>query len=166
MNNNFLFKLYIFIGIFACLLMSGCREEKIADVSLGLLTFKDIRLQAFVDPTVTGVTCHVAYIDSPLQFTDPSESSVSCQQTGEITPEMISKIKKGPEGEVVFKKSQSIFFKTLRIRRIFDEKHQTLVYLSYSTKITSGSFKHSVSAVPLWRTKAYNPNLPKNTPTF
>ena len=149
----------------AALLLSGC-EDKVAEVSLGMFTFKDIRIQALTDPDVPGVTCHVAYIDSPLQLTDPSESSVSCQQTGEITPEMIAKVKKGPDGDVVFKKSQSVFFKTLRIRRIFDEKHQTLVYLSYSTKIATGSFKHSISAVPLWRTKAYQPNLPPNTPVF
>ncbi|TOH29879.1 CreA family protein, partial [Vibrio parahaemolyticus] len=33
--------------------------------------------------------------------------------------------------------------------------NQTLMYLSYSTKETSGSFKHSLSTVPLWGTKAY-----------
>jgi CreA protein len=29
------------------------------------------------------------------------------------------------------------------------------MYLSYSTKETSGSFKHSLSTVPLWGTEAY-----------
>ncbi|EKO5125296.1 CreA family protein, partial [Vibrio fluvialis] len=42
------------------------------------------------------------------------------------------------------------------IRRIFDAQTQTLMYVSYSTKETSGSFKHSLSTVPLWGTKAYN----------
>ncbi|WP_353514043.1 CreA family protein [Vallitalea maricola] len=30
-----------------------------------------------------------------------------------------------------------------------------MMYLSYATKETSGSFKHSLSTVPLWGTKAY-----------
>jgi CreA protein len=30
-----------------------------------------------------------------------------------------------------------------------------LMYVSYSTKETSGSFKHSLSTVPLWGTQAY-----------
>ncbi|GAM60145.1 protein creA [Vibrio ishigakensis] len=46
-------------------------------------------------------------------------------------------------------------FKTMKIRRIYDEKSKTLMYVSYSTKETSGSYKHSLSTVPLWGTKAY-----------
>ena len=38
---------------------------------------------------------------------------------------------------------------------ILDKENQTLMYLSYSTKETSGSFKHSLSTVPLYGTKAY-----------
>jgi CreA protein len=43
----------------------------------------------------------------------------------------------------------------MKIRRIYDAENQTLMYVSYSTKETSGSFKHSLSTVPLWGTKAY-----------
>ena len=137
-------------------LTAGCSsEEDVADVSLGIFTLKDIRLNAFVDPLVPGVTCHIASIEATLQFSDPSDSSVSCRQTGEITPAMIARIKKGKEGEVVFTKSKSIFLKRLKIRRILDEENQTLMYLAYSTRETTGSFKHSLSTVPLWGTKAY-----------
>jgi CreA protein len=108
-----------------------------------------------VDPLVSGVTCHVASIEADLSFSDPSDSAISCRQTGEITPEMISKIDRSKSGEVVFQKSKSIFFKNMKIRRIFDAKNQTLMYVSYSTKETSGSYKHSLSTVPLWGSKAY-----------
>ena len=131
----------------AAVLLAGCSDKEVASVSLGLFTFKDIKLESFVDPQVPGITCHVAYINSPLQLSDPSNSAVTCVQTGEITPEMIAGIDHSSDGEVVFKKSQSVFFKTLRIRRIF----------GYSTKIANGSFKHSLSSVPLWGTKAYKP---------
>ena len=135
--------------------LTGCSENEVADVSLGIFTLKDIKLNSFVDPLVPGVTCHVASIEANLSLSDPSDSAVSCRQTGEITPEMIARIKKGKTGEVVFEKSKSIFLKTLKIRRIFDEDSQTLMYLSYSTRETSGSFKHSLSTVPLWGTAAY-----------
>jgi CreA protein len=46
----------------------------------------------------------------------------------------------------------------MKIRRVFDASSQTLMYVSYSTKETSGSFKHSLSTVPLWGTQAYNEN--------
>ena len=114
-----------------------------------------------MDPLVPGVTCHVASIEANLSLSDPSDSAVSCRQTGEITPEMIARIKKGKTGEVVFEKSKSVFLKTLKIRRIFDEESQTLMYLSYSTRETSGSFKHSLSTVPLWGTAAYVTPRPK-----
>ncbi|MDA9558220.1 CreA family protein [Vibrio sp.] len=117
---------------------------------------KDIKLEHIQDPKITGVTCHVASIEADLSFSDPSDSSVSCRQTGEITPEMLNDIDKSKSGEVVFKKSKSIFFKNVKLRRIYDAKNQTLMYLSYSTKETEGSFKHSLSTVPLWNTKAYN----------
>jgi CreA protein len=108
-----------------------------------------------VDPIVSGVTCHIASIEADLSFSDPSDSSISCRQTGEITAQMINAIDLSNSGEIVFKKSKSIFFKNMKIRRVFDPRSQTLMYVSYSTKETSGSFKHSLSTVPLWGTQAY-----------
>lgn len=130
-------------------------QNDVGDVSLGVFTTQDIKLNMLVDPIVTGVTCHVASIEADLSFSDPSDSSISCRQTGEITLEMINEIDKSKSGQVVFNKSKSIFFKTMKIRRIFDADNQTLMYVSYSTKETSGSYKHSLSTVPLWGSKAY-----------
>ncbi|WP_428776042.1 CreA family protein [Vibrio sp.] len=141
--------------------LAGCDSSEVGDVSLGLFTLKDIKINNLTDPIVTGVTCHVASVEADLSLADPSDSSIACRQTGEITPEMIAQIDKSPSGEVVFKKSKSIFFKTMKIRRILDADNQTLMYLSYSTKETSGSFKHSLSTVPLWGTKAWVEPAPK-----
>lgn len=139
--------------------LAGCSDkDEVGDVSLGLFTLKDIKLNTLVDPVVTGVTCHIASIEDNFSLSDPSDSSIACRQTGAITKEMIVLIDKSDSGEVVFKKSKSIFLKTMKVRRIFDAKNQTLMYLSYSTKETSGSFKHSLSTVPLWNTAAYNDN--------
>ncbi|WP_434362681.1 CreA family protein [Parasalinivibrio latis] len=141
--------------LLASSLLWGCDNNEVGDVSLGMFTTKDIKIESLDDPQVTGVTCHISSIEADLDFADPSDSSISCRQTGEITPEMIEGIDKSASGEVVFKKSKSILFKTLKIRRIFDEDDQTLIYLSYSTKETQGSYKHAMSTVPLWGTKAY-----------
>ena len=70
----------------ATAMLTGCSKGDVADVSLGIFTFKDIEVNAFVDPLVPGVTCHVASIKAPLSFTDPADSAVSCRQTGDITP--------------------------------------------------------------------------------
>ncbi|PMH43789.1 catabolite regulation protein CreA [Vibrio sp. 10N.286.49.B3] len=141
----------------ACLstLLMGCSDSEVGGVSLGLFTMKDIKISSLKDEVVSGVTCHIASIEANLSLSDPSDSSISCRQTGDITPEMIAAIDKSKSGEVVFKKSKSIFFKTMKVRRIYDPENQTLLYVSYTTKETEGSFKHSLSTVPLWGTKAY-----------
>tara|TARA_R110002167_G_scaffold10977_7_gene49167 strand:+ start:4115 stop:4582 length:468 start_codon:yes stop_codon:yes gene_type:complete len=136
-------------------LITACDSNEVGDISLGVFTTQDIKLDIMVDPIVTGVTCHIASIEADLSFSDPSDSSISCRQTGEITAQMINAIDLSDSGEIVFKKSKSIFFKNMKIRRVFDPRSQTLMYVSYSTKETSGSFKHSLSTVPLWGTQAY-----------
>ncbi len=136
--------------------LTACdNSDEVGDVGLGWFTLKDIKLNTLVDPVVTGVTCHVASVEANLSLSDPSDSSIACRQTGDITPEMIALIDKSKSGEIVFKKSKSIFFKTMKVRRIYDADNQTLLYLSYTTKETDGSFKHSLSTVPLWGTKAF-----------
>ena len=121
--------------VFLLLLLAGCDKNEVGDVSLGVFTTKDIKLDAINDPLVTGVTCHVSSIEANLDLSDPSDSSIACRQTGPITADMIAKIDKSKNGEVLFTKSKSIFFKTMKIRRIFDTENQTLMYLSYSTKV-------------------------------
>lgn len=145
----------ILILCIASLLTTGCDRNEVGDISLGLFTTKDIKLDAFQDPLVTGVTCHVSSIEADLSISDPSDSSIACRQTGPITSAMIAQIDKSQSGDVLFSKSKSIFLKTMKIRRIYDAKHQSLLYVAYSTKETSGSFKHSLSTVPLFGTDAF-----------
>jgi CreA protein len=151
----------ILLLIITLFILNRIYSDEVGDVSLGMFTLKDIKLNTLVDPLIPGVTCHVASIEANLSLSDPSDSSISCRQTGEITLAMVANIDKSKSGDIVFKKSKSIFFKTMKIRRIFDAKNQTLMYLSYSTKETSGSYKHSLSTVPLWGTNAYTENTKK-----
>jgi len=91
-------------------------------------------------------------------LSDPSDSAIACRQTGPITPAMLANIDTSDSGDIIFRKSKSVFFKNMKVRRIFDANSQTLMYLTYSTKETSGSYKHSLSTVPLWGTQAYVSN--------
>ena len=149
----------LFAAALGLLTLAGCSDKSVGNVSLGIFTFKDVDIQAFQDPVVTGVTCHVASINSPLQLTDPSESAVACHQSGEITAEMIAKIDKSKDGDVVFKESKSVFLKDLKIRRIYDAKNQTLIYLSYTTREINGNYQHAISTVPLWGTRAWQKGI-------
>ena len=136
------------------ILLNGCSDDA-ASVSLGLFTTKDIKVVSQQDPIISGVTCHISHIEANLDFADPSDMSIACRQTGPITAEQLQKIDRSKSGDVVFKSSKSILFKSLKVRRIYDAPTRTLLYLSYSTKESSGSHRHALSTVPLYNTDAW-----------
>ena len=142
------------LGLVLLMTLAGCSDD-VGKVSLGLFTTKDVVINAKQDPVVKGVTCHISHVEADLDFSDPSDMSIACRQTGEISAEDLAKIDRSKNGEVVFKESKSILFKSLKVRRIYDAENKTLIYLSYSTKESSGSHHHSLSTVPLYNTKAW-----------
>lgn len=150
--------------VFTALGLAACSDKEVADVSLGLFTTKDIKIQTFNDPKIPGVTCHISHVEANLDFADPSDMSIACRQTGEITAAMLQDIDKSKNGEVIFSTSKSILFKHLKIRRILDSSSQTLLYLSYSTKESTGSYKHSLTSVPLWGTAAWHDQATTKVP--
>ena len=119
----------------------------------------DIVIEAIPDPKVQGVTCHVAYFDRSVidrlqkgnWFEDPSNSSISCRQTGPIT---IGKIDLSEEGEDIFSEGRSLIWKSLVVNRIYDKANDTLVYLAHSRQVQDGSAKMSMSVVPLYAANA------------
>ena len=109
-----------------------------------------ICVDAFDDPRVPGVACHLSQArtgglaGSFGLATDPSKFSIACRQIGPITvPPAL------PENEIVFNENTSILFKETRVIRMVDKKRFTLVYLVYSTKLIDGSPMNSISTVPI-----------------
>ena len=122
-------------------------------------TGNDIVIEAVADPKVQGVTCHLTYFSRGLidriwqgnWFEDPSNSSISCRQTGPIA---IADIEIDENGEEIFSSRQSLIFKWLAVRRVYDRANDTLIYVSFSRQIKEGSAKMAVSTVPLYRAEA------------
>ena len=114
----------------------------------------DVVIEAIHDPQVQGVTCHVAYFTRSMLdrlsqgdwFEDPSNSAIECVRTGPVT---LGRIARGPKGEEVISQSRSLVFKSLRVRRIYDEANQVLIYLAHASQVSQGSAKMSMSAVPI-----------------
>ena len=98
-----------------------------------------IDIEAFDDPKIEGVTCHLSravtggvgkWVGTSV---DTSDASIACRQIGPIRiTEPLE------DGEKVFSERRSIVFKTLRVVRFCDRKRNTLVYLVYSTKVIEG----------------------------
>lgn len=107
-------------------------------------------VEAFHDPKVSGVTCHVSQarkggVSGSLGLAeDPSQFSLSCRQTGPIT--LPAKL---PKDETVFTEDTSLLFKETRIIRMWDKANNTLIYLAISRKLIEGAPANSISTVPV-----------------
>jgi CreA protein len=148
-----LFPSLIAATLFACA-ASPALAQQVGEVGVDWLG-NDIIVEAVHDPKIQGVTCHVSYFDRGIidrlqkgnWFEDPSNSSISCQQTGPIT---IGDISLKQAGEEVFSQRQSLVWKSLVVKRIYDKDNNTLIYLSHSRQVQDGSAKMSLSTVPLY----------------
>ncbi|MGK9050520.1 CreA family protein [Neorhizobium sp. CSC1952] len=115
----------------------------------------DIVVEAITDPEIKGVTCHVSYFDRSIidrlkqgnWFEDPSNSAISCSQTGPIE---IGEIDLSRGGEEVFREGRSLIWKDLLVKRIYDKANDTLIYLAHSRQVVEGSAKMAISTVPLY----------------
>lgn len=109
-----------------------------------------IVVEAFDDPKVEGVACHVSRartggIKGGLGLAeDTSDASVACRQVGPIRF-------KGEleDGEEAFSERRSLLFKRLQVVRFFDRRRNVLVYLAYSDRLIEGSPQNAISTVPV-----------------
>lgn len=141
-------------------LANATQAEQIGEVTT---TFKllganhKIVIEAFDDPKVAGVSCHLSRaktggIKGSLGLAeDTSDASIACRQVGPV--KFLDKIE---DGEPVFSQRTSLLFKSMQVVRFFDQKRNTLVYLVYSDKVVDGSPKNSISTVPIqqWQSGA------------
>ena len=102
------------------------------------------------DPEVEGVACHFTVPEKGgfkgwLGLAEEvSDISLACRQIGPIR----FKNKLG-QGDDMFSKRRSLFFKKMQIVRGCDAKRNVLVYMVYSDKLIEGSPKNSTSSVPI-----------------
>lgn len=145
--------------LMVCLFAGGSRAEVIGSVdTVFKLLGPDHRvvIEAFDDPKVEGVACHLSRAKAGGMkgafglAEDPSDASIACRQIGPV------RFKEELEdGEEVFSKRTSIVFKELHVVRFFDEKRRVLIYLVYSDKLIEGSPKNAITTVAImpWKTQ-------------
>jgi len=102
------------------------------------------------DPDVEGVACHFTVPEKGGVkgwigvAEEVSDISLACRQIGPINFKA-----KFSQGEDVFRKRRSLFFKKMQIVRGCDTKRNVLVYMVYSDRLIEGSPKNSTSSVPI-----------------
>ena len=138
----------------AAAVASPAAAQEVGEVGVDWLG-NDIIVEAIQDPEVKGVTCHVSYFERGIVdrlqkgnwFEDPSDSSISCRQTG---PVVIGDIDLSKDGEEVFNQGISLIWKQQVVNRIYDKANNTLIYLSHTRQVQDGSAKMAISTVPLY----------------
>lgn len=139
------------------LVLSACganNTQEVAEINNDW-TGNEIKIDAFTDEKVSGVTCHMAHFDRGVYdrlkkgswFENPSNGSINCVQTGPI---VVGDIDLDKNGEEVFRQRQSPIFKKLTVRRVYDKENDALVYLVFSRRVVDGSAKMSLASVPLY----------------
>jgi CreA protein len=154
MKNSLVFRILVFV-----FLSQAVQAEDIGCITT---TWKligsnhKICVQAFDDPKVQGVSCHISQAKTGGiagafgVAEDPSQFSIACRQIGPI---IINE--KLPQEETAFTEGTSLFFKETKVSRMFDEKRNTLIYVAISRKLIEGAPANSISTVPImpWVTK-------------
>lgn len=138
----------------AMLGIGAAQAQQVGEVGVDW-TGNDIIIEAIKDPSVEGVTCHVSYFDRGVidrlrkgnYFENPSDTAISCNQTGPIK---IGNIDLSEDGEEVFQQGISLIWKEQVVNRIYDKTNDTLIYLGHSRQVQDGSAKMSISTVPLY----------------
>lgn len=107
-------------------------------------------VQAFDDPDVPGVTCHISQAKTGGWkgaigvAEDPSRFAITCHQFGPISlPANL------PKEASVFSESTSLIFKNTKVVRMLDTRRNTLVYVAISKRVIEGSPMNAISAVPI-----------------
>ena len=129
----------------------GVRAESIGEVDTVFKWFgpdHKIVVDSYDDPKVAGVTCYVSRAKTGGMkgavgvAEDMAEAAIACRQVGPI-----SFAQPLPQQEEMFSERISLVFKKLRVVRMVDTKHNTLVYITYSDRVIEGSPENSITAV-------------------
>ncbi|MBC96992.1 MAG: hypothetical protein CME63_04540 [Halobacteriovoraceae bacterium] len=145
--------LIFFVSLFSLVSLNSLKAEEIGSVDTAFKLLganHKIVIEAFDDPIVEGVACHLSRaktggIKGSLGLAeDKSDASIACRQVGPITFK-----KKLKQGERVFTKKTSLIFKSMQVVRFYDSKRNTLIYLVYSDRVIEGSPKNAISSVPI-----------------
>jgi len=137
--------------------------EVVARFSGSGFLFKDgVEVVAVEDPKVHGVVLHLSHQTRNLKdrltkdpFTDSADASVVASVVGPIS--LREPIDESEAGEEVYSASKALFFKSLRVRRIYDKKNDCLLYVSYSTRFfqnmdePNSRYRTGLAVVPLHR---------------
>lgn len=117
--------------------------EVIGNIQASGLVFKDeIYVQRILDPKVSGVSLYQTDFSKAafdkikagnLLQADPGASALACTTTGPVMAQ--NDIVKDKKGEEIYSEKKALLGKTLKVRRVYDEKLNNIVYVVYTERL-------------------------------
>jgi len=142
---------------------AGAAEKRgLGSITGSGFVFKDkLQVDAFKDPQVEGVTIYLSDFERPITdrlssgfFSDPSQAGLGCVRR--TTPLKVKgKLSTSPEGDEIISEARSLLFKSINVRRVYDQVANSLVYVQYSTRLNTkddsnkARFASALCVVPL-----------------
>ena len=144
---NKLYKGFLILAVSAVIAFPSMLSGKmIGKVETSGLMFKDkIEIYSFSDPTINGVVCHITMPKRSMSFEDQTNSSISCRQSSSSVTGKFN-----VDARNLFKGNKGLFFKSMTVDRFYDKENNSLVYISYTKKLSGDNASHSISTVPLY----------------
>mmetsp|Transcript_62983 Transcript_62983/g.150025 ORF Transcript_62983/g.150025 Transcript_62983/m.150025 type:complete len:242 (-) Transcript_62983:113-838(-) len=137
-------------------------KRMVGEIPASGLVFKDmLNVEEFEDPKVSGVKLYLSDFSRSLAdriakndfFSDPGAAGLTCTSVGpvKVSPDL----KPNKEGEDVFNESRSILFKTLKVKRLYDQEGKVVVYVVFTDRAFANDdsnksrYKSQLCAVPV-----------------
>eukprot|EP00441_Pelagodinium_beii_P037516 CAMPEP_0197628832 /NCGR_PEP_ID=MMETSP1338-20131121/6961_1 /TAXON_ID=43686 ORGANISM="Pelagodinium beii, Strain RCC1491" /NCGR_SAMPLE_ID=MMETSP1338 /ASSEMBLY_ACC=CAM_ASM_000754 /LENGTH=219 /DNA_ID=CAMNT_0043199833 /DNA_START=113 /DNA_END=772 /DNA_ORIENTATION=+ len=139
---------------------TGNSGEVIGEIGTSGLVFKDtLNVERITDPKVSGVTLYQTdfsksgidkMMSGNLLQSDSGNSGLACIADGKVL--IKPDLSKDKGGEEIFNETKGLG-KSLKVRRVYDEKSKNLVYVVYTERLQKGEdangsrFKSSACAI-------------------
>ena len=131
--------LFFLLSLFA---IQPSFAETVAEIKTSGTIMKDTLSVNAVDD-LGGIVCYVTSVEiGGFNWENPTDSAIACRQVGPIIGKVGNK-------EEVFSQSKNLFFKAMKVDRVYDAKRNVILYVSYVRKMSGSNAAHSISVVPL-----------------
>lgn len=121
-------------------------KRMVGEIPASGLIFKDtINVEEFDDPKVSGVSLYLSDFSRSITdrvakgdfFSDPGAAGLTCVSKGKVL--VSPDLKSNKEGEDVLTEARSLLFKTLKVKRLYDQEGQNIVYVVFTERVDTSN---------------------------
>lgn len=147
------------LALICSLFLTACGDdaETVGEVTSNYRFFTPsdkIKIEKFHDPDIPEIVLYVSRADrggikgAMGLAEDKSDASLAARLVRPLSGPIPDKVLKS-NGDEIFRRSQSLVFKKMLVRRFYDKENNVVIYITHSREMIAGGYKNSISVVPL-----------------